>query len=181
MWGSCMVEHRSILILGGARSGKSRYAIEQALAIGDRVGFVATAEALDAEMTRRIARHRQERPPHWVTVEAPTDLVGAVQDLTSRVDTLIIDCLTIWVANRCQRESADDALLADADALADLVKARRVTMLLVSNEVGQGVHPETELGLRFRDLLGVVNQRVAAAADQVVLMVAGLPVTAKGV
>ncbi|HLC41058.1 MAG TPA: bifunctional adenosylcobinamide kinase/adenosylcobinamide-phosphate guanylyltransferase [Methylomirabilota bacterium] len=176
-----MSEPRSTLILGGARSGKSRYAIEQALATGGRVAFIATAEALDAEMARRIAHHRRERPAHWVTVEAPTDLVGAVQDLTSRVDTLIIDCLTIWVANRCQRESADDALLADADALADLVKARRVTMLLVSNEVGQGVHPETELGLRFRDLLGVVNQRVAAAADQVVLMVAGLPVTAKGV
>ena len=173
------IEPRAILILGGARSGKSRYAIERALAIGGRTAFVATAEALDEEMAKRILQHRRERPRQWITVEEPLDLVAAVRDLADRADTLIVDCLTVWVANRCQREVSDEAILADADALADLIKTRTVTMFVVSNEVGLGVHPETAMGLRFRDLLGAVNQRLAAAADRVVMMVAGLPLIVK--
>lgn len=172
-------EHRSVLILGGARSGKSRYAIERALASGGRTALLATAEALDGEMERRIERHRRERPRDWLTVEEPLDLVAAASDLLTRADLLIIDCLTLWVANRLQREPSDDPILAETEALAALMKRRMVTMLLVSNEVGLGVHPETPMGLRYRDLLGAVNQRVAEASDQVVFMAAGLPLTIK--
>ena len=175
-----LTEPRSVLILGGARSGKSRYAIERALAIGGRTAFLATAEALDEEMAKRIERHRRERPRDWLTVEEPLDLVAAASDLLTRADLLIIDCLTLWVANRLQREASDGTILAETEALAALMKRRMVTMLLVSNEVGLGVHPETPMGLRYRDLLGAVNQRVAEASDQVVFMAAGLPLKLKG-
>ncbi len=169
----------SHLILGGARSGKSRFAagLQPARA---RVGFVATAEARDADMARRIARHRAERPGHWVTVEEPYDLVGALDRLAGgAVEAIIVDCLTLWVANRLHRGDSDTVILDEGERLADLLAGLRPAVVIVTNEVGQGVHPPTAEGLRFRDLLGLVNQRVAAACDQVTLMLAGLPVTVK--
>lgn len=169
----------SLLILGGARSGKSRYAVAQALAGGPRVAVVATAEALDADMVARIARHRRERPAAWLTVEEPVELVAALRRLADKADTVLVDCLTLWVANQLQRGLAEDAILAGGEALAKFVDERPYSLILVSNEVGEGVHPETASGLRFRDLLGAVNQTVAQAADRVVLMVAGLPLGLK--
>jgi adenosylcobinamide kinase/adenosylcobinamide-phosphate guanylyltransferase len=168
----------SLLILGGARSGKSRFAVE-GLGLRARVVFVATAEARDEEMAKRIARHRAERPSHWSTVEAPLDLVRTLGGLEGTTDGIVVDCLTLWVSNRLLRGDGDDAILEEASALSELIGRRRSSLTLVSNEVGQGVHPETTCGLRFRDLLGSVNQRVAAACDTVVLMVAGIPVTVK--
>ncbi len=170
----------SALILGGARSGKSRYALEQARALGGPTAFVATAQALDAEMARRIQRHRAERPPGWLTVEEPLELAAALRHLVGRVRVVVVDCLTLWVANRLQRESADEPILAEADDLAKLLAERPYHAFLVSNEVGLGVHPETASGIRFRDLLGLVNQQIAAAVDRVVWMTAGLPLTLKG-
>lgn len=167
----------SHLILGGARSGKSRYAVAQQTP-GARVVFVATARAGDGDMARRIARHRAERPVGWTTVEAPTDLVSALQRLP-RADAVVVDCLTLWVANRLLDGETDHAILGAADALARVVAEPPWDLTLVSNEVGEGVHPETAAGVRFRDLLGLVNQRVAAAAARVTLMVAGLPMTVK--
>lgn len=167
----------SHLILGGARSGKSRYAIAQQPA-GARVVFVATARPGDPDLARRIARHRAERPRDWTTVEAPDDLPGALERLAA-ADAVVVDCLTLWVANRLLDGAADEAILAAADALARVVARPPWTLTLVSNEVGGGVHPETDAGLRFRDLLGLVNQRVAAAADRVTLLVAGLPLILK--
>jgi adenosylcobinamide kinase/adenosylcobinamide-phosphate guanylyltransferase len=167
----------SHLILGGARSGKSRYAIAQQPR-GGRVVFVATAHAGDGDMAGRIARHRAERPPDWPTVEAPRDLVGALERLPP-ADAVVVDCLTLWVANRLLDGDADETILRAADDLARLAAGPPWDLTLVSNEVGGGVHPETTVGLRFRDLLGLVNQRLAAAADRVTLMVAGLPVTVK--
>ena len=169
----------SLLILGGARSGKSRYAVAQALAGAPRVAVVATAEALDADMAARIRRHREDRPRSWLTVEEPLELVGALRRLGGTADTVLVDCLTLWVANQLQRGLAEDAILAGGEALAKFVGERAYSLILVSNEVGEGVHPETASGLRFRDLLGAVNQTVAQAADRVVLMVAGLPLTLK--
>jgi len=174
-----IVAPASILILGGARSGKSRYALAQSQARGGRVGVVATAEPLDAEMAARIARHRRERPGSWLTVEEPLELVATLRRLAHSVDTVLVDCLTLWVSNHLQRGLTDESVSANAEALAKLVAERPYSLILVSNEVGQGVHPPTAEGLRFRDLLGLVNQTVAQAADRVVLMVAGLPLTLK--
>jgi len=169
----------SLLIVGGARSGKSRYALTQARAAAGRVAVVATAEPLDAEMAARIARHRRERPASWLTVEEPLELVATLNRLRGSVDTALVDCLTLWVSNQLQRGLADEAILANAEGLAKLADERPYGLILVSNEVGQGVHPATASGLCFRELLGMVNQTVAHAADRVVLMVAGLPLTLK--
>ncbi len=169
----------SLIILGGARSGKSRYAVARALAGGPRVAVVATAEALDADMAARIRRHRENRPRSWLTVEEPIELVGALRRLAGAADTVLVDCLTLWVANQLQRGLTEEAILAGGEGLAKFLAEGAYSLILVSNEVGQGVHPETASGLRFRDLLGAVNQTVAQAADQVVLMVAGLPLTLK--
>jgi adenosylcobinamide kinase/adenosylcobinamide-phosphate guanylyltransferase len=166
----------SALILGGARSGKSRFAVA-CHAGRSRVTFVATARAGDRDMGARIARHRAERPPAWATIEEPFDLVPRLRGLAG--EAAIVDCLTMWVANRLLRGDADAAILADADALAALLARPPLAITLVSNEVGEGVHPETADGLRFRDLLGTVNQRVAAAVPRVVLMVAGIPLDVK--
>ena len=167
----------SLFIVGGARSGKSRHAVSAQPARG-RITFIATAQAGDADMTARIARHRAERPPQWTTIEEPFDLVARLRALRG-ADAVIVDCITVWVGNRVLRGDADEAILADADELARLVTRSVVDVTLVSNEVGEGVHPETAIGVRFRDVLGLVNQRLAAACDRVVLMVAGLPLTLK--
>lgn len=170
----------SLLVLGGARSGKSRFAVAEQPA-GARIAFVATAHAGDPDMARRIARHRAERPPQWTTVEEPLDLVGRLRGLAGSVDAVLVDCLTLWVSNLLLRGDADDVILTEGEALAALVGAGPFAVTLVSNEAGAGVHPSTSEGLRFRDLLGLVNQQVAAAVDRVVLMVAGLPLTVKEV
>jgi len=164
----------SLLILGGARSGKSRFAVA-GLPARARVTFVATAEAGDADMAARIARHQAERSPHWSTREAPRDLVIAVRGALGTADTVVVDCLTLWVANLLLRGDRDEAIVKEAEALAALVAAPAADLRIVSNEVGMGVHPATADGLRFRDVLGIVNQQVAAAAPRVVLMLAGLP------
>ena len=173
--------HRSDLILGGVRSGKSRLALRLAAAIprGSRGAFLATAQALDGDMEARIARHRAERPAGWATLEEPYDVVAACESLAGRVDVVVLDCVTLWVANLLLRGDEEKSILAAAAALADYLAERRFSLIIVSNEVGAGVHPPTEVGLQFRDALGSVNQRIAAAADRVSYMVAGLPMTIK--
>jgi adenosylcobinamide kinase / adenosylcobinamide-phosphate guanylyltransferase len=169
---------RTALVLGGVRAGKSAYAVARAAELGARVAFVATAEAGDAEMAARIARHRAIRPPGWTTIEAPLAPGEAVASLEGKADVVLVDCLNVWVANLLGREPGlgDEPLLARA---APLMARRPFHLLLVSNEVGWGVHPETPLGRRFRDALGLVNQAVARAADEVVLLVAGCPLWLK--
>jgi adenosylcobinamide kinase/adenosylcobinamide-phosphate guanylyltransferase len=174
-----MTTYRSELILGGARSGKSRRALALGQESRGRVAFLATAELLDDGMRARAARHQAERPRDWTTVEEPFDLVPSCRRLAGRHDLIVIDCLTLWVSNRMLRGDRDEDVLAGADELAKLMTERPLSIVVVSNEVGWGVHPATEPGLRFRDLLGAVNQCVAAAADRVTLMVAGLPVSIK--
>jgi adenosylcobinamide kinase / adenosylcobinamide-phosphate guanylyltransferase len=171
--------HSSHLVLGGARSGKSRYAVEQAAQPGRRVAFLATARAVDADMAARIARHRTERPARWTTLEEPRDLVAACRRAAPTHDLILVDCATVWVANLMEGGDDDAAVLAAAEDLATLLRERVVSLLIISNEVGEGVHPSTEVGRRYRDLLGFVNQRLAGAADRVTLMVAGIPVAVK--
>ena len=166
---------RLTLVLGGARSGKSRYAESLVTALPAPWIYVATAEARDAEMAERIAAHQARRGAGWRTLETPRDVVGA---LTAHGTTpLLVDCLTLWLAN---------ALLASADADAEIerleaaLEQASAPLVLVANEVGFGIVPDDALGRRFRDLQGVLNQRIAARADRVVLVVAGLPLTMKG-
>ena len=169
------------MILGGARSGKSRHALALAETAGLRPAFVATAEGLDADMRARIERHRAERPAGWLTVEEPMALVAACRRLPVEAELALIDCLTLWVANRVLRGDGEAAIGGEAAALCELIAEGTRSWVIVSNEVGLGVHPETADGLRFRDALGRVNQAVAAAADRVTLMVAGLAVCVKDV
>ena len=172
-------------IIGGARSGKSTLA-EQLARQGERVLYVATAESRDEEMRRRIAAYRAARPEHWDTVEEPLDLAGALRPVHNRYDTVLIDCLTLWVSNLLlgrQPGAADDAIeeriLNTARELLQLVASSGAGWIMVSNEVGLGVVPGSPLGRAYRDLLGRVNQLAAAHARQVYLMVAGLPLQVK--
>ena len=168
---------RVVLVLGGVRSGKSRYAQELATR-GKRVAFIATAEAGDDEMRQRIARHREERPASWTTLEAPLALEDALLDAGKNCDTILVDCLTVWTANVMQSGDQENVVTL-ADRLAKTLRAVPASVILVSNEVGSGIVPDNELGRAYRDLLGAVNQRVAAAADEVVLLVAGCPLIVK--
>jgi adenosylcobinamide kinase / adenosylcobinamide-phosphate guanylyltransferase len=174
---------QSDLILGGVRSGKSREALRVAALLppGFRGCFLATAQALDADMQARIVRHQAERPQGWTTVEEPYDIAGACEKLAGRCDVIVLDCLTLWVSNLLLRGDKDAAILDAADNLARHAGLRRLSLIMVSNEVGAGVHPPTQIGLRFRDVLGEVNQRLAAASDRVTYMVAGIPMVIKNV
>jgi adenosylcobinamide kinase / adenosylcobinamide-phosphate guanylyltransferase len=168
------------LILGGVRSGKSRYALQLA-ARAERVTFLATAEPReDEEMQLKIERHRAERPQHWTTIEEPLNLAAAIRSI-SNSDLLLIDCLTLFAGKLLEVYGDDSAALtASIDALCAAITSSPFSMVVVSNEVGSGVVPAFEMGRRYRDVLGEINQRVAAIADRVILMVAGLPLVLKG-
>lgn len=159
-----------IFICGGARSGKSRKAMELALRIAERPGFIATAEVLDEEMAERVARHQLERDSRFDTIEAPLDVASALSVLASR-DAIVVDCLTLWLSNLMLGEALD--LEAEFERLLVAIGESSSTVILVSNEVGCGIVPENALARRFRDEMGRLNARVAACADEVYWMVCG--------
>jgi len=166
-------------ILGGVRSGKSRLA-QQIAARASHVVFIATAKPSDEEMRSRIARHRQSRPEGWQTLEIPLDLDIAISNLSEEY-LAIVDCLTVYLANVMSKAGGEESAIWEyVNRLYSALKDTKASILLVSNEVGSGVHPPTPLGRQYCDLLGGLNQAVAALADNVVLMVAGVPVTIKG-
>ncbi len=166
-----------ILVLGGARSGKSACAEALALAHPPPRLYVATAEAGDAEMAERIHLHQSRRADQWTTVEEPLDLPGTIGRLAGDPDTtLLVDCLTLWLSNLMMAERDIDTATADLIAACDQVRGR---LILVSNEVGLGIVPENALARAFRDHAGRLNQRVAARADRVLFVAAGLPLTLK--
>ncbi|MFW6033816.1 MAG: bifunctional adenosylcobinamide kinase/adenosylcobinamide-phosphate guanylyltransferase [bacterium] len=160
------------LLLGGARSGKSALALRRAARSGTPVVFLATAEARDAEMADRIARHRADRPSAWQTVEAPLDVATPLRAAPGDA-AVVVDCLSLWVSNLLEHERSDDDIVAAAEEAARLAAARPGPTLAVSNEVGMGIVPVHELGRRYRDLLGRVNATWAAAAAEAFLVVAG--------
>jgi len=164
---------RSLLVLGGARSGKSRHAQAVAEARGDAPVFIATAQAFDDEMRERISRHQANRDTRWRTVEAPLDLAEAIAETTGVV---LVDCLTLWASNLLLAETDWEAATG---RLIDAIGARRGTLILVANEVGLGIVPDNALARRFRDMAGTINQRVAAAVDRVHFLAAGLPLALK--
>jgi adenosylcobinamide kinase/adenosylcobinamide-phosphate guanylyltransferase len=168
------------LVLGGVRSGKSRYA-QQLAGQSRHVVFVATARVTDEEMRAKIERHREDRPKEWLTIEEPLDLPKVLAEHELDNDVVVVDCLTVYAANLLEAEGEDrDALERRVQTLCDALQVVNSRVIVVSNEVGSGVHPVSPLGRTYRDLLGEINQRVASIADDVVLMVAGLPLALKG-
>jgi adenosyl cobinamide kinase/adenosyl cobinamide phosphate guanylyltransferase len=160
-------------LIGGARSGKSALAVELATHHAGAVTYVATSPRIagDADLDDRIDAHRAERPASWTTIEEPHDLGAAFQLATDSF--VIVDCITLWVSNLLWRGDADDAVISAAAAAATTAAARAAPTVVISNEVGLGVHPETDVGRHYRDLLGRVNHVWATAADRALLLVAG--------
>jgi adenosylcobinamide kinase/adenosylcobinamide-phosphate guanylyltransferase len=171
-----------IFITGGARSGKSKLALQLAERAGGKVAFIATARAEDDEMAERILIHQESRPKEWTTIEEPVDVPGAIAKVADH-DLIIMDCLTLLLSNLMLDNSSLDEIDGILGKMEDLVKASRSfkgTVIVVSNEVGMGIVPENELARKFRDLAGRANQIMAKAADEVYLCVSGVPVNIKG-
>lgn len=181
-----------ILVLGGARAGKSAFAEQLIGSYGRRILYVATAEAKDDEMRTRIQSHRAQRPATWMTLEAPTEVGARLIDAKPAADAILLDCLTLLVTNvmlmyegegaegSIAEAVAEAAVNAEIEALLDTQSQLGLPMVVVSNEVGMGLVPPYPLGRFYRDVLGRANQRLAAAANQAYLLVAGLPITLKG-
>lgn len=174
-----MPGHGSLtLLLGGARSGKSALAVEIGRRHAGAVTFLATAPVIegDGDLAARVARHRAERPP-WPTIEEPLDVAGALA--RAGHDLVVVDCLTLWVSNLLHRGDSAAEIEALSATTAAAAAARQAPTVVISNEVGLGVHPETDLGRHYRDVLGRVNQQWAAAADVALFLVAGkaIPLT----
>lgn len=168
------------LVIGAARSGKSRYAQHLAERCAEQIGgalvYVATAQAFDEEMVDRILRHRADRDARWRTVEAPIDLPGVIAENDVSTTTILVDCLTLWASNLLLGECDIDDHLAQLD---DVLVRTRARVVMVTNEVGGGIVPDNALARRFRDVAGQINQAVAARALRVTLIVAGLPLSLK--
>ena len=173
-------QQESVLVLGGARSGKSDYALQRAKGWGQRLVYLATAEAKDAEMTQRIEIHRAQRNSRqWETIEEPLDVVWRLKELDERIDGVVLDCVTLWASNALLTQKTDE-LGSQVAELVEEIPLFPFHFLVVSNEIGLGLVPDTPLGRDYRDLLGTVNQRLAKACNEVVLMTAGIPLKVKG-
>lgn len=165
----------SILVTGGARSGKSRYAEQRTRELGSAPVYIATAEAFDAEMADRIAQHQQRRGPEWQTINAPLDLSQALKEADGRGPCLV-DCLTIWLNNLMFHERD---IAAATQELISVIHKRVDPVILVTNEVGSGIVPENALARRFRDEAGRMNQTMAEAVDEVYVSISGMPLKLK--
>jgi len=167
-----------VFVLGGARSGKSAYGERLALALGERPAYLATSQAFDAEMQARIDRHRADRDPRFMTIEAPLDLVGALEKAEKEHDAILVDCLTLWLSNLM---AADRDIKDSCDGLVGfLAGADQSRILIVSNEVGLGIVPDNAAARAFRDHAGHLHQAIARVVPQVVFVAAGLPMAMKG-
>jgi adenosylcobinamide kinase/adenosylcobinamide-phosphate guanylyltransferase len=162
------------LVTGGAGSGKSRYACDRAAKLGPKVLFVATCEVRDDEMRAKVARHQAERPPSWKTVEATRDVAGS---LLKGFDAAVVDCLTLLISQMLVAGAAESDILGEVGRLCE---SPPYPMFVVTNEVGWGIVPDNELARRFREIAGRANRLAASRADEVVLLVSGIPVPIKG-
>jgi adenosylcobinamide kinase/adenosylcobinamide-phosphate guanylyltransferase len=167
---------RHILVVGGQRSGKSRFAEGIVLQSGRRPVYIATGGAGDAEMGERIALHRTRRGPKWTTIEEPLDLAGAIDRAAGEGTAVLVDCLTLWLSNLMEAGRDIDR---ETDGLLAALERAKAAVVLVSNEVGSGIIPDNALARRYADALGTLNQRVAASVGRVVLIAAGQPVLLK--
>ncbi|MEW6368365.1 MAG: bifunctional adenosylcobinamide kinase/adenosylcobinamide-phosphate guanylyltransferase [Acidobacteriota bacterium] len=168
------------LITGGSRSGKSRYAQTIAMRYGGTRIFVATAEPVDEEMRARIRKHQAERAELFTTIEEPYDIGSAIASLPPGTDVAIVDCLTVWLGNLMYRNERCDVTAPPIQRLLGILDDPPCDVILVTNEVGMGIVPDSEMARRYRDLAGHLNQAVAQKADRVAFMVSGIPVMIKG-
>ena len=167
-------------IVGGARSGKSSYAIELAKGRDKKVAFIATCQPLDKEMKLRIELHKKKRPGHWKTFEEPKDLEGLLKRLGAEFDIVIIDCLTLFISNLLSKGLSDEEIEGLMDKISKILKAAKYKSIIISNEVGLGIVPRNRIARRFRDLAGKINQKAARNAEEVIFMVSGIPLSIKG-
>jgi len=174
------MEKKTILITGGCRSGKSRYALDYANRHFSRKLFLATCEVLDDEMAQRVENHRKTRGPEWETVEEPVEIVERIRQYGEKVEVILIDCVTLWLSNLLMKGEADSKVMDEVDRFVEILGQERTSFVIVSNEVGMGIVPADPLSRRFRDLAGTANQRIAHGVDTVILMVSGIPLFLKG-
>ncbi|MBI5482895.1 MAG: bifunctional adenosylcobinamide kinase/adenosylcobinamide-phosphate guanylyltransferase [Deltaproteobacteria bacterium] len=175
---------RTILITGGARSGKSAIAEKLARETGDSLCYLATAQALDGEMEERVKRHRERRGAEWSTVEEPLQLAQALAGCDGRYQVILVDCITLWLSNLLFKyeqsgTGAEDLILAEVERLQNALQAMVTPVIMVTNEVGMGIVPENSLARLFRDIAGRTNQELAAAADEVHVVISGIPLKLK--
>jgi adenosylcobinamide kinase/adenosylcobinamide-phosphate guanylyltransferase len=169
---------RIVFVIGGARSGKSSFALGRASALPGKKVYIATAQALDSEMSDRISRHKEERGSCWDTIEEPVRVADAVRSASSAYDIILIDCLTLWLSNLlCNHADVEQEIEVLFDSLP--ITHHSSQLFIVSNEVGQGIVPDNALSRRFRDLSGHLNRKVAGMADEVYLVTAGIPMKIK--
>jgi adenosylcobinamide kinase/adenosylcobinamide-phosphate guanylyltransferase len=173
-----------ILITGGARSGKSAFAEKRALGFGKSLGYLATAQTLDDEMSERVRRHRERRGYEWHTIEEPFQLSQALADCDGQYQCMLVDCVTLWLSNLLFRseecgEPCEERIQEDVQSLTRTLQSMVTPVILVSNEVGQGIVPDNRLARLFRDIAGVTNQALATAADEVHVVISGIPLKLK--
>ncbi|MGE5299634.1 MAG: bifunctional adenosylcobinamide kinase/adenosylcobinamide-phosphate guanylyltransferase [Acidobacteriota bacterium] len=170
-----------VFITGGSRSGKSGFALNAASALPGRKGFIATATAVDEEMRERIARHRAARGAAWDTIEESLQLAKAVEEATGTFDVLVVDCLTVWLSNVMWSGLDVTKEVETLVCAYEKIRDRRcISLYTVSNEVGMGIVPANEIARKFRDIAGILNQKIAAVSDDVYLVAAGIPIQIKG-
>jgi adenosylcobinamide kinase/adenosylcobinamide-phosphate guanylyltransferase len=169
-----------VFVTGGVRSGKSRFALDYANQHFSKKLFLATCEALDEEMARRVEDHQKRRGPEWLTIEEPIKVVDKIKPYGDEVEVILIDCITLWLSNLLMGLESDSRIMEEVDRLSEAMKKSPSSFIIVSNEVGMGIVPIDSLGRRFRDLSGMANQKMAELAERVILMVSGIPIFLKG-
>lgn len=179
--------NRVVLIIGGARSGKSTFALKEASRVSGKKAYIATAEALDEEMHQRIEDHKRQRGDDWVTYEEPIKIAEVIKEIKDKYGVIVIDCLTLWLSNLLTRTQTTEEEIKKFLEVLHCFKNSPVcalssgfcTLFVVSNEVGMGIVPDNEMTRRFRDIAGLLNQKIAVVSDKVYLLVAGIPVKIK--
>jgi adenosylcobinamide kinase/adenosylcobinamide-phosphate guanylyltransferase len=174
------MDRKLIFVTGGCRSGKSQYALDYANRHFSKKIYLATCEALDDEMIQRVETHKRLRGPEWLTIEEPAEIVDRIKQYSDNAEVILLDCLTLWLSNLLLRENNDLKMMEEMKRLVHSLGERRISVIIVSNEVGMGIVPADPLSRRFRDLSGMANQKIAEVADVVVFMVSGMPIFLKG-
>jgi adenosylcobinamide kinase/adenosylcobinamide-phosphate guanylyltransferase len=174
------MEKKVIFITGGCRSGKSRFALNYANQHFSKKIYLATCEVLDEEMARRVEDHKKIRGPEWQTIEESMAIVDKIRQYGDKVEVILLDCLTLWLSNLLMKWNSDLRIIDEVGRFIDVIKQSQTSLIIVSNEVGMGIVPAEPLGRRFRDLSGIVNQKIAEVSSTVIYMVSGIPMFLKG-
>ncbi len=169
-----------IFITGGCRSGKSRYALDYVNQHFLKKLYLASCEALDQEMALRIEHHKKMRGPEWHTIEEPVEIVDKIRQYGDKVEVILLDSITLWLSNILMKWDSDSRIMDEVDRFVNMIKQSPTSFIIVSNEVGMGIVPAEPLGRRFRDLSGMVNQKIAEVADTVIYTDSGIPLFFKG-